>query len=205
MKTIEDVLRILYPGVPGLLNQQQASNLVLSLIILATEQIDAGALRFLARFFTPQDYNELIEERTIIHLCGYPLCSNSILNGMGSVRKSHTMTAFPWSGNYCSSRCFKASVFYREQLSSEVLVTRRDVAYAPYGTMKYENNILILNEVEHYARQHQVSLAEAVSELVKVQDHPNTQLEDALNQLEISTPTEELNVTEHVPPKKPDV
>lgn len=165
--TVEQVLKILYPGVKGLLNKSQSVNLVLSLILLAIDPIDGPTLRFLARFFTPPDYDDLVDERTIALRCGYPLCVKSLKESLVPASQRLKNPIHPWTDHYCSKHCWQASMFYRKQLSHEVLMTREDVAYTPFGYSKYETNIIILEEAEEIARVENRTLSEVIADMVK--------------------------------------
>ena len=35
---------------------------------------------FQLQFITPNHYNDIIEERAIVKLCGYPICGKQLLN-----------------------------------------------------------------------------------------------------------------------------
>lgn len=164
--TVQQVCQILHPGVKGLLNQVQAVNLVLSLIILATDPIDQDTLRFFVRFFTPSDYNDLLEERRVLSRCGYPICTNKLTDCHGHVRKEPSLTVNPWSRSFCSRHCFQASAFYQEQLPKEALVTRKDIVWKPFGEMPYEANVLLLEEVEQIARAERKPVSAVVRDLL---------------------------------------
>ncbi|XP_054723943.1 putative RNA polymerase II subunit B1 CTD phosphatase RPAP2, partial [Uloborus diversus] len=76
------------------------------------------------------DYDDVIQERSIEHMCGYPLCPNPI--------KQITKQKFHISCTnnkvyelserkcFCSNECYKASNFIKHQLSSLPLYMRKD-------------------------------------------------------------------------------
>lgn len=167
--SVEAVDRILGSHPRGLLTRSQASNLVLHLIILAVDPIDCDAMRYLARFFTSVDYDELVTERTVNSRCGYPLCANYLRDARGNIRQQGRggNPVGVWKKHYCSPNCYQASAFYRAQLSSEHLCTRRDVTYLPFGHMHYENEIMLLHEILKIARTEQKPIAQVISELIK--------------------------------------
>lgn len=143
-------LQSVVPRVQGLLDSQTASKIVLDLIIVALEPIETDSLRYLTRFFVPFDYESLIQERALAGICGYPLCSNKLLDQNGKrrlLRDPKAPVIDLWKTNWCSLRCFQCSEFIRTQISTETLVTRRDVAWAAYGELPYENNLLFLEDM----------------------------------------------------------
>jgi len=180
LRTRRDIEAILRPGVPGQLSEAQAATVVLQLMILATDPIDAEALRYVTRFFTPQDYDDLVEERTVISKCGYPLCAHTLRDSRGNVRNPNSATVLPWQHNYCRLPCYQAGQFYKEQLSVEPLITRKNVAWQPYGTMHWENDVLLLDEVRTLAALNKKSVLDTVKDIVKHQG-----LEARMQELEI--------------------
>ncbi|KAM3419722.1 RNA polymerase II subunit B1 CTD phosphatase RPAP2 like [Cercospora zeina] len=69
----------------------------------------------LVKPFQPSDYDNLVEERTVDHKCGYALCQNP--------PRSQTMgKASEWKlkqgmADYCSTDCAKKSLYVKAQLS----------------------------------------------------------------------------------------
>lgn len=71
------------------------------------------------------DYEDIIVERFISKLCGYPLCLNSVSNVprqkyviSTKTNKVYDITERKY---FCSPKCFKASNFIKEQLSTAPL------------------------------------------------------------------------------------
>lgn len=174
--TVEQVCRILHPGVRDLLSQTQAVNLVLSLIILATDPIDPDTLRFFVRFFTPADYDDLVEERKVLSRCGYPLCAHRLTDCHGHIRKQPSLSINPWGAEFCSRHCYQASSFYKRQLPVEALTTRKDVAWKPFGEMHFETTVLLLDEVEQIAKVEHKPVSTVVRELILQQAQVETDL-----------------------------
>ncbi|XP_064393763.1 putative RNA polymerase II subunit B1 CTD phosphatase Rpap2 isoform X2 [Halichondria panicea] len=75
-----------------------------------------------ADLLTVSQYSDVVDERNIDHLCGYPLCDQQLVNV--PKQKYHISTAtnqvldLTQRKKFCSSQCFKASNFYRSQLST---------------------------------------------------------------------------------------
>lgn len=178
---VREIQAIIYPPVHGFLSPLQATNIVLRLIITSIEPIDVHALKLLSRFFTPQDYDDLVEERTIISRCGYPTCANTLRDTGGNIRNPTKKTVLPWQHSFCQLRCYQASQFYREQLKDEALITRTNVTCVPPGEMFYEQEIMLLPEVLEIANQRNQTVSETVVELIK----NHRKLVDQLENLEL--------------------
>lgn len=61
---------------PGTLTQKESEKIQMSLLSFLIDTVDLYFLKFSARFLTPDDFEEVVNERNIVHICGYPLCSN---------------------------------------------------------------------------------------------------------------------------------
>lgn len=217
----------LTPG-EGLLLQLKIAELVLD------NTIDVPLLKFLSRFLTQQSYDELVEERNIEHQCGYPLCGKSPKHQVR--RPSHggvleTATRYQiWNRKpsmilpntyllqYCCKEHYQASLFYRNQLSQEAVIARKNILvvppFSPVAGVWYENNITCLEEVlarHRELKQHGKSLSDViammngllvtdgdsseVSDLMKlihefdIIEHDNSNHEDDLDDVEYDNET----------------
>ncbi|XP_008246291.1 PREDICTED: putative RNA polymerase II subunit B1 CTD phosphatase RPAP2 homolog [Prunus mume] len=73
------------------------------------------------------DYNDVVTERTIANLCGYPLCSNALPSECSRPRKGHYRISLKEhkvydlheTYMYCSSRCVIESKAFAQSLSEE--------------------------------------------------------------------------------------
>ncbi|XP_077984375.1 putative RNA polymerase II subunit B1 CTD phosphatase rpap2 [Glandiceps talaboti] len=81
-----------------------------------------------AAFLTPTHYADVAVERSVGHLCGYPLCLNE-LRDMPK-QKYHISTkvnnVYDISERkcFCSNHCYKSSKYYQEQISTSPLWMR---------------------------------------------------------------------------------
>ncbi|KAI5812054.1 Rtr1/RPAP2 family-domain-containing protein [Pyronema omphalodes] len=82
------------------------------------------------RFFTPSDYDSLLEERNILNLCGYTLCP------LPQKKRGSSRLALSKSGHwvdrkqverFCSDSCAKKALWVRVQLNPEPAWTRKEV------------------------------------------------------------------------------
>ncbi|ODQ67772.1 hypothetical protein NADFUDRAFT_48442 [Nadsonia fulvescens var. elongata DSM 6958] len=163
----------------GLLSAKECNQLILDLVELMADGVDLPFLKFASRFLTPQDYDEIIDERNIIHHCGYPVCNND----PKGVRQAHQINYRPNIGlvlpstylsKYCTKEHYQASVFYRSQLSDEALFQRRHVTVIPYGKSEWEQNVTLLEELQYGISQHK-SLKQIVDEFktLSMTEKPN--------------------------------
>ncbi|XP_075038479.1 putative RNA polymerase II subunit B1 CTD phosphatase RPAP2 isoform X2 [Mixophyes fleayi] len=73
-----------------------------------------------AKFISPSHYKDTIEERSIIKICGYPTCNNSLENVPKQKYKISTKTNKVYDITerkcFCSNFCYRASKFYEAQI-----------------------------------------------------------------------------------------
>lgn len=75
-------------------------------------------------------YDDIIEERSIVKLCGYPLCNITL----GNIPKQQYIIASSQNKVYditerkkfCSNKCYKSSVYLKEQILTTPLWVRKD-------------------------------------------------------------------------------
>nr|XP_035959254.1 putative RNA polymerase II subunit B1 CTD phosphatase RPAP2 isoform X3 [Halichoerus grypus] len=75
---------------------------------LLEEDITEEFLRECGKFITPAHYSDVVDERSIIKLCGYPLCQKKL--GIC----------------FCSNFCYKASKFFEAQIKTPVWVREEE-------------------------------------------------------------------------------
>ncbi|KAI5854135.1 hypothetical protein BZA05DRAFT_258780 [Tricharina praecox] len=83
------------------------------------------------RFFTPADYDGLLEERNILELCGYALCARPVARRRVRSRLARTQGG-EWVQReqlerFCGEACRKRTLWVRVQLSEEAAWNRGDV------------------------------------------------------------------------------
>lgn len=168
--TVEEFIKKLGP-VSGkdLLTPTEASLIQLKIAELVLDySVDLSLLKFLSRFLTPELYDELVEEKNIEHQCGYLPCGQlpkqkvrraSSVDGAFQTatqfriynRKPSMILPTTYLSQYCCKEHYQASLFYRNQLSLESLISRKGImAIPPFsetGGVWYENNITCLEEV----------------------------------------------------------
>lgn len=152
--------------------------------LVLDNSVDISVLKLMSRFLTQSSYDELVEERNIEHQCGYPLCDKSpqqrvrrklLLNGMVETstryqiwnRKPSMILPTTYLSQYCCKVHYQASMFYRNQLSTESLFTRKDILVVPpFQIHGYENAISTLEEVlqkHQELKDHGKSLSDVIA------------------------------------------
>lgn len=144
--------------------------------LLVDHFVDFPLLKFLSRFLTQQALDEIIEERNIEHQCGYLVCgasprhlSRRLSHSSSGVsplsptfqiynRKPSLILPNTYLSQYCCKAHYQALIFFRNQLSNELVFARENILSAPPFSMDqplswYENNITCLEEVLERHRQ----------------------------------------------------
>ncbi|KAK6203419.1 Rtr1/RPAP2 family-domain-containing protein [Scheffersomyces amazonensis] len=161
-----------------LLTPQEASKIqLITTELLVDHYVDYRLLKFLSRFLTDRAYDDIVEERNIEHLCGYIICDKTpkqsvrrlSTNSNGTIpaslkdpgvstkfqiynRKPSIILPNTYLSQYCCKEHYQASIFYRNQLSSEAVFARNDIMIVPPFSKDapstwYENGITCLEEV----------------------------------------------------------
>ncbi|KAJ1675925.1 hypothetical protein EV182_000312 [Spiromyces aspiralis] len=98
------------------------------------DPVTETVLKQAAQYLTPQDYQDIVEERVLIQRCGYPLCGNKCKKSDQKYKISlRERKVYRQDVNvaYCSRKCAIASKFYASQLAEDpVYVRSRDGRYS---------------------------------------------------------------------------
>lgn len=136
---------------PDTLMPTEASRLSLSIIEELSEDVcDKFFLKFISRFLTKDSYSEILQERNINKICAYPMCCEApgrIKDHYSKSYQKSKMLPYAYLNLYCSRLHYQCSEFYKTQLSDEAVFARKNITVEPYGVMKYEVNITLLDEV----------------------------------------------------------
>ncbi|XP_036412388.1 putative RNA polymerase II subunit B1 CTD phosphatase rpap2 [Colossoma macropomum] len=83
-----------------------------------------------ARMITPANYKDAVEERSIVKMCGYPVCPNKLTNVPAQQYKISTKTNKVYDITerkcFCSNFCYKASKCFEVQISKSPLWLRKE-------------------------------------------------------------------------------
>ncbi|KAK9480292.1 hypothetical protein V1514DRAFT_193324 [Lipomyces japonicus] len=145
--------------VAGTVSVKDARILVLLVTEFLTETIDSIFLKYVSRFLTPEFYDDVVAERNVLHLCGYPTCDLSptkkvlgkdVPQIVYTERQSSSSPAggpSSYLNQYCTKFHFQSSKFYRAQLSDEAVWARKNITYLRNGHAEWERSIKLLDEV----------------------------------------------------------
>jgi hypothetical protein len=155
-------------GKPGLLTPKEGIQVVVMIIELFTDEVEADTLKFSARFLTPDDYDAVVDERNLIHKCGYPLCGND----PKGIRKAHQINLrrpelilpSTYLSKFCTKDHYQASVFFRSQLTDLPLFSRNNVTSLPYGASEYELQTVLLEDVRDKSEKENKSMKQIIEE-----------------------------------------
>ncbi|XP_076838138.1 putative RNA polymerase II subunit B1 CTD phosphatase rpap2 [Brachyhypopomus gauderio] len=96
-----------------------------------------------AQLITPANYRDTVEERSIVKLCGYPICPNKLICVPTQQYKISTRTNKVYDITerkcFCSNSCYKASKFFEVQISKSPLWLRKEERPADVKLMKKED------------------------------------------------------------------
>uniref|UniRef100_A0A8B9W4W0 RNA polymerase II subunit B1 CTD phosphatase RPAP2 homolog n=1 Tax=Bos mutus grunniens TaxID=30521 RepID=A0A8B9W4W0_BOSMU len=97
---------------------------------LLEENISEEFLRECGKFITPAHYSDVVDERSIIKLCGYPLCQNKLGIVPKQKYKISTKTNKVYDITerkcFCSNFCYKASKFFEAQIPKSPVWIREE-------------------------------------------------------------------------------
>ncbi|XP_061039876.1 putative RNA polymerase II subunit B1 CTD phosphatase RPAP2 isoform X2 [Eubalaena glacialis] len=97
---------------------------------LLEENITEEFLRECGKFITPAHYSDVVDERSIIKLCGYPLCRKKLGIVPKQKYKISTKTNKVYDITerkcFCSNFCYKASKFFEAQIPETPVWVREE-------------------------------------------------------------------------------
>ncbi|KAK9404067.1 putative RNA polymerase II subunit B1 CTD phosphatase RPAP2 [Crotalus adamanteus] len=96
------------------------------------------------RLITPSHYQDVVEERFIVKLCGYPLCQNKLQNVPKQKYKISTKTNKVYDiterKRFCSNFCYKASKYFEGQISQTPVWLREEERPPTIELLKKESS-----------------------------------------------------------------
>ncbi|XP_051481347.1 putative RNA polymerase II subunit B1 CTD phosphatase RPAP2 [Apus apus] len=97
---------------------------------LLEENITEEFLLNSGKCITPSHYKDIVDERSIIKLCGYPLCQNKLENVPKQKYRISTKTNRVYDITerkcFCSNFCYKASKYFEAQISKSPVWMREE-------------------------------------------------------------------------------
>lgn len=75
-------------------------------------------------------YDDIVEERSIVRLCGYPLCDNTLTDVPKQQyvisRVQNKVFDITERKKFCSNECYKSSIYLKEQILTTPLWVRKE-------------------------------------------------------------------------------
>ncbi|KAL8597870.1 hypothetical protein ACOMHN_061403 [Nucella lapillus] len=111
---------------------------------LIEPNITAEFLLQACQFINHNHYEDIMEERFISHICGYPLCSNTLRQVTKKKyhisTKSNTVYDISERKKFCSNRCYHASEHLREQIPQTPVWSRRGADPLPFDLLQQDTS-----------------------------------------------------------------
>lgn len=129
------------------MKEAQSTSLDILTLLCDGQISDEDTLKWLARLITPEAYMDLMDERNLNKLCGYPMCQHPPERERDPFEMSPTTKQFLWENNpyaylsrFCSKFHFRCSQFYQVQLSEDALFSRTGI-HLINDTLQIDNSI----------------------------------------------------------------
>ncbi|XP_053447386.1 putative RNA polymerase II subunit B1 CTD phosphatase RPAP2 isoform X1 [Nycticebus coucang] len=107
---------------------------------LLEENITEDFLMECGKFITPAHYNDVVDERSIVKLCGYPLCQKRLGIVPKQKYKISTKTNKVYDITerkaFCSNFCYQASKFFEAQISKTPVWVREEERHPDFQLLK---------------------------------------------------------------------
>ncbi|XP_006634860.2 putative RNA polymerase II subunit B1 CTD phosphatase rpap2 [Lepisosteus oculatus] len=117
--------------------EQRALRLVEELL---EDSVTEDFLLGCAKSITPGNYRDVVDERSIVKLCGYPVCQNKLVNVPKQQYKISTRTNKVYDITerkcFCSNFCYKASKYFEGQIPKTPLWSREEESFPDVTLMK---------------------------------------------------------------------
>jgi len=111
----------------GLILKKECDRKALAVVEKLLDPVDREWFRSAAFYLNASYYNDVVEERGCIDICGYPLCQKEVKK---KSQKYHISTRhnkvfdITERKKFCSNTCFKSSEYYKEQILTSPLWLR---------------------------------------------------------------------------------
>ncbi|EPX73791.1 RNA polymerase II-associated protein Rtr1 [Schizosaccharomyces octosporus yFS286] len=105
-------------------NRLEYDNFVLEWIEKLVDPVDERTLDEAREFLRKSDYDQIVKERKLAHVCGYPVCENAPRQQTRYRLESQGMVRYAGLNYYCSKKCFLDSCNFMVNLSDEPLWIR---------------------------------------------------------------------------------
>ncbi|KAF6111151.1 RNA polymerase II associated protein 2 [Phyllostomus discolor] len=131
---------------------------------LLEENITEEFLKECGKFITPAHYSDVVDERSIIKLCGYPLCHNKLGIVPKQKYKISTKTNKVYDITerkcFCSNFCYKASKFFEAQIPKSPVWVREEESGHSGEEVQLCNKAIKTSDIDnpsHFEKQYESS------------------------------------------------
>uniref|UniRef100_A0A8C6E8N9 RNA polymerase II subunit B1 CTD phosphatase RPAP2 homolog n=1 Tax=Moschus moschiferus TaxID=68415 RepID=A0A8C6E8N9_MOSMO len=131
---------------------------------LLEENVSEEFLRECGKFITPAHYSDVVDERSIIKLCGYPLCQNKLGIVPKQKYKISTKTNKVYDITerkcFCSNFCYKASKFFEAQIPKSPVWVREEESGPSGEEIQLCSKAIKISDIEgpgHFEKHHESS------------------------------------------------
>ncbi|WBW74847.1 RNA polymerase II CTD phosphatase Rtr1 [Schizosaccharomyces osmophilus] len=163
-------------------NRLEYDNFVLEWIEKLVDPVDERTLDEAREFLRKSDYDQIVKERKLAHICGYPVCENAPRQQTRYRLENQGMVRYAGLNYYCSKNCFLNSCSFMVNLSDEPLWIReraREILQHRFDPKKEANfqSKLESEDVEHVRMLLQglpVGSKEVIGDIV---EHPGNSVE----------------------------
>ncbi|EHH14952.1 hypothetical protein EGK_00969, partial [Macaca mulatta] len=111
---------------------------------LLEENITEEFLMECGKFITPAHYSDVVDERSIVKLCGYPLCQKKLGIVPKQKYKISTKTNKVYDiterKSFCSNFCYQASKFFEAQIPKTPVWVREEERHPDFQLLKEEQS-----------------------------------------------------------------
>ncbi|KAJ7411119.1 putative RNA polymerase II subunit B1 CTD phosphatase RPAP2 [Pitangus sulphuratus] len=120
---------------------------------LLEENITEEFLLNSGKCITPSHYKDVVDERSIIKLCGYPLCQNKLENVPKQKYKISTKTNRVYDITerkcFCSNFCYRASKYFEAQISKSPVWMREEDNGRSGEEVKLRDEVIKASDIEN--------------------------------------------------------
>ncbi|RMC08492.1 hypothetical protein DUI87_14737 [Hirundo rustica rustica] len=120
---------------------------------LLEEDITEEFLLNCGKCITPSHYKDVVDERSIIKLCGYPLCQNKLENVPKQKYKISTKTNRVYDITerkcFCSNFCYRASKYFEAQISKSPVWMREEENGQSGEEVKLRDEVIKASDIEN--------------------------------------------------------
>ncbi|XP_047114288.1 putative RNA polymerase II subunit B1 CTD phosphatase RPAP2 [Schistocerca piceifrons] len=136
------------------------------------------------KFISDTHFQDVVEERAITKLCGYPLCNGILKNIPNQQYKICTTQNKVYDlterKNFCSNHCYKAAKYLKDQLLTSPLWLRDKEEIPPFKLLSMSKSSGMVGDEVHFQQE------SLVDEITQLKDNNSKNLSAILTESEIN-------------------